>query len=369
MADDNKTRQDPEKWQIRAEDGSIFGPATIDVLLSWARDGRLSPTHVISRDGETWTPVTAHPELQMDWVSEISPGRFYGPIHRDALEELVCGGTIGGELPRFVRSTVPGESPEELRAENESLRKQIEALRADFTERAAALEESLRLSDALADELRGKLETRDLDFEAERQAFRANESKLQAEAQALRAAESKWKADCASAGKKVETVESQLQQSLSRERVHAADKARIAELENELSASRTKLEAFQKEAEDSSASSRKNLRDAETALLAERENFRKFREEAQGAVGRIRDMRMREDSLRKLLQQATDLLQQASKESAPEIIEEGVLLQQEESGATPPPPPQPDLVLSAIEAQAQREIRKLDGATKKKLFK
>ena len=81
-------------WKVKAEDGSVFGPASMATLLAWARDGRLAASHVISSDGKTWTPVASHSELAMDWIAEISPGKFYGPIHRDALDELLRNGTL-----------------------------------------------------------------------------------------------------------------------------------------------------------------------------------------------------------------------------------------------------------------------------------
>lgn len=361
-----------DKWQVRAEDGSVFGPATMDALLAWARDGRLSPAHVISCDGERWTPVTSRPELRMDWVSEISPGRFYGPIHRDALDELVRSGTIDDGLPCFVRASSPGDSPALLRAENASLKAQLESLRKDFSERAAALEESVRKADAAAEDLRGRLETRDLEFEAERQAFRAGESRLQAEAQALRASESKWKADCAAACKRAEALDGRLRQAATREKAREAAAARIAELEKELAMAAGRLEAAREKCEAVSAEGRKNVRDAETALLAEREDFRKYREDAQAAVSRLKDVRMREESIRKLLQQASSILDESAKSAsdASGLIEDGVLLQNPaDVKSTPPPAPGPDVVLGAIEAQAQREIRKLDGKSRKGFFK
>ena len=40
-------------WKVKAEDGSVFGPASMATLLAWARDGRLAASHVISSDGKT----------------------------------------------------------------------------------------------------------------------------------------------------------------------------------------------------------------------------------------------------------------------------------------------------------------------------
>ena len=57
-------------WKVKAEDGSVFGPASMATLLAWARDGRLAASHVISTDGKAWTPVASHPELAMNWIAE-----------------------------------------------------------------------------------------------------------------------------------------------------------------------------------------------------------------------------------------------------------------------------------------------------------
>ena len=77
------------QWRVRTEKGDVFGPADLATLQAWARDGRLAPTHQICADGATWEPVTALRELEMDWVAEVTSGSFYGPIHRDAMNELL----------------------------------------------------------------------------------------------------------------------------------------------------------------------------------------------------------------------------------------------------------------------------------------
>ena len=383
------------KWRIRAEDGSIFGPAAMAALLAWARDGRLSPGHLVSSDGENWVPVTSLRELSMDWVAEVSPGRFYGPINHDAVTDLIRSKEIAPDVPTFVRVSSLDESPATLRAENESLRRQLAALREDFSRRASELEAGVSAAEALQAELRGQLDTRDMDFEAERQSFKAVETSLRADlakaeaerkksadAEAsLRADFAKAEADC----KKASVVESQLQaeiarlkadvaklesrssalakqveQSSGRERAHAADAARIAELEKQIEEGEAERRRLREEVEAKEADARRGIREAESALLKERDDHARLRTEAQAALDRAKAARLREESVCKLLRQALSAFDDAGDG---EVIEDGeaILLSDEADDAPRPLPPRPDLVLNAIEAQAQRELQKLQG--------
>ena len=76
------------RWRIKGERGEVFGPVDLETLKTWAREGRLAPTHQVS-DGDTgWKPVTYLEALEMEWVTEVSPGSFFGPIHQLALESF-----------------------------------------------------------------------------------------------------------------------------------------------------------------------------------------------------------------------------------------------------------------------------------------
>lgn len=290
MAGDNKDAV----WKVRAEDGSVFGPASMATLLAWARDGRLAATHTISKDGTNWTPVASHPELSMDWIAEISPGTFFGPIHKDAMEELVRDGTLSAEAPRYTRVRDSGDDPSALKGELAALRAETDALRADFVARASKLEEELAAAEAASAEIKAQLETRDLEFEAERQGFKAAETRMQAE--------------LAKAGKKAETLAEQVRQDGGRARSRAADEARIAELEAKLAAQDDTAKKAKVQADAEVADARRALRDAETALQSEKDAFARFRAEAQGATSRLKALEIREESLRKLLQQISAVM-------------------------------------------------------------
>ncbi len=292
------TEAKEQTWKVKAEDGSVFGPASMATLLAWARDGRLAASHVISTDGQTWTPVASHPELAMNWIAEISPGKFYGPIHRDALDELVRNGTIGADAPQYVRTRSADDHPAHLRERNAELAAQIEALRTSFESQATKFEEELEAAEKANADLKAQLETRDLEFEAERQDFRAKESKMQAE--------------LAKAEKRSETLSAQVQQTEGRGRTRAADAARIAELESKAAALEEALNKLRAESSEAAAESRRAFRETDTALQKERADFAHFRSEAQAGASRLKALEIREESIRKLLQQAAAIMAEST---------------------------------------------------------
>ncbi len=98
------------EWLVRNDKSERFGPVGLEVLQEWARDGRLAPTNEVSLDGVRWQPVTAVAELEMVWVAEVSPGGFYGPIHYDALQELIREGSIAADARLFVRGGPEAEA-------------------------------------------------------------------------------------------------------------------------------------------------------------------------------------------------------------------------------------------------------------------
>ena len=71
-----------EEWFVRTDDGKVYGPAGVESLVSWAKDGRIEPSCFLSRDRINWTPAQLMPELEMEWLVETEPGRVYGPFNR-----------------------------------------------------------------------------------------------------------------------------------------------------------------------------------------------------------------------------------------------------------------------------------------------
>jgi hypothetical protein len=103
IAPQQKKTGGERRWLVKNDQGETFGPVDIETLKLWARDSRLAPTNTVSENGTAWRPVTQISELEMDWVAEVSPGSFYGPIHRQALETLKKEGSIAADAMTFQR--------------------------------------------------------------------------------------------------------------------------------------------------------------------------------------------------------------------------------------------------------------------------
>ena len=106
------------QWYLRTQD-ETFGPESKNRLLEWARLGRIQPGQEISSDGETWTPATEVPFLDMRWSIDIGDGRPRGPFNKAAAQALLSSGRLppGSRLvevrPPFETSTPPPPPKEE----------------------------------------------------------------------------------------------------------------------------------------------------------------------------------------------------------------------------------------------------------------
>ena len=97
------------QWYLRTQD-ETFGPESRERMLEWARLGRIQPGQEISSDGETWTPATEVPFLDMRWSIDIGDGHPRGPFNKAAAQALVAS----GRLPpgsRVVEVRPPFEEP------------------------------------------------------------------------------------------------------------------------------------------------------------------------------------------------------------------------------------------------------------------
>ena len=81
------------QWYLRTQD-ETFGPESKNRLLEWARLGRIQPGQEISPDGETWTPATEVPFLDMRWSIDIGDGRPRGPFNKAAAQSLLSSGRL-----------------------------------------------------------------------------------------------------------------------------------------------------------------------------------------------------------------------------------------------------------------------------------
>jgi len=80
--------QQKKNWFLRKNDGSEYGPVSLNDLLRWSAQCRIIAGNAVSTDREEWTPVETLPELKMDWVALRADGKEYGPFALEAVQEL-----------------------------------------------------------------------------------------------------------------------------------------------------------------------------------------------------------------------------------------------------------------------------------------
>ena len=83
-----------KEWFVRTEDGKVYGPADVDSLVEWAKDGRVEPSCFLSRDRINWTPAQLMPELEMEWLVETEPGKVYGPFNRALVISMYAANSV-----------------------------------------------------------------------------------------------------------------------------------------------------------------------------------------------------------------------------------------------------------------------------------
>lgn len=86
---------DESHWYLRkAHDGSQFGPIPFSQLKQWAADAQVSPLDRVSTDEQTWIKAPMVPELEMDYLIEVSLDHYYGPTTVGAIREFLEAGEI-----------------------------------------------------------------------------------------------------------------------------------------------------------------------------------------------------------------------------------------------------------------------------------
>ena len=84
-----------QTWYLQKyEDETLFGPMPFDQLKQWAFDAQVSPLDKISHDGTTWVKAPMVPDLEMDYLVEVSPDQYYGPTTFGAIREFLQIGEI-----------------------------------------------------------------------------------------------------------------------------------------------------------------------------------------------------------------------------------------------------------------------------------
>ncbi len=89
-----------QTWYLmKNDDGTIFGPISFELLQQWSLDAQISPLDKVSNDEKNWVKAPMVPELEMDFLIEVSPDQFYGPTTLGAVREFLKAGEIGAETP------------------------------------------------------------------------------------------------------------------------------------------------------------------------------------------------------------------------------------------------------------------------------
>lgn len=164
------------QWTIRTEKGQTFGPASLETMRQWASDGRVAPTSEASQNGTNWVPVTVL-DLDMDWIAEVSPATFYGPIHRNAIDELIRDGSLSASAACFNRVKPDAPAANHLLAQMQV----AETARHEAETRAETLERQLNEVQRARDQAFADLKARDHEFDAERQELKAAHNRAQAD--------------------------------------------------------------------------------------------------------------------------------------------------------------------------------------------
>jgi hypothetical protein len=94
-------------YLLKKEEKEPFGPVTLDQLKRWAQTAQISPMDLISRDGEVWIKAPMNPELEMDWLIQLSVDQFYGPTTIGAVNEFLDAGEI--DVETLLVNCVTGE--------------------------------------------------------------------------------------------------------------------------------------------------------------------------------------------------------------------------------------------------------------------
>src|SRR6476469_6645543 len=96
-----------QAWFLRKhEDGNIFGPLPFAQLARWASSAQVAPHDGVSTDQINWLKAPMLPELEMDWLVEVTTERFYGPTTLGAIQEFLRLGEINGDT--FVINSCDG---------------------------------------------------------------------------------------------------------------------------------------------------------------------------------------------------------------------------------------------------------------------
>ncbi len=161
---------DSQNWFLmKHDDGSVFGPVNFEQLYQWALEAQVSPLDKVSTDGKSWMKAPMVPELEMDYLVEVSPNHYYGPTTGGAVKEFVRMGEITSDSVVTNCRNGSQQTVRELPSlrEEEPIRTSI---RLSLQQRVRELEEALleeRRARESAEARCEKLEARLSEFSAE----------------------------------------------------------------------------------------------------------------------------------------------------------------------------------------------------------
>ena len=138
-------------WYVKNADGKVFGPVDDAKLLTWVKDGRVEPFAGISNDLQKWKLASLEPFLEMDWLVESEPGRFYGPTHRAVIDDLIKSKAIS-ESCRIYRDDHGGAVEREVSAARDEAEKAMEEMRVEAEKAMTELKNDAERSLAAKDE-------------------------------------------------------------------------------------------------------------------------------------------------------------------------------------------------------------------------
>ncbi len=84
----------PNLYLLKAEDSEVFGPVDFKQITAWATAAQISPLDKISSDQHTWFKAPMVPELEMDWLIELTTEQLYGPTTLGAIQEFLNLGEV-----------------------------------------------------------------------------------------------------------------------------------------------------------------------------------------------------------------------------------------------------------------------------------
>lgn len=315
-----------KKWYLRTTDGKIFGPIDLETLKEWVRDGRVEPFAGISYDLKNWALAALKSELEMDWIVESEPGRFYGPTHRAVVDDLQRQGALPDGC-RIYRDDHDG------------------ALMAEAHERVAEWKHAFEMQKAAAEaEARKRVSA-----EASVQRADAEAAAMRASALETKKALENAKSDIESLGADMAALRAQLEASRKETAFH---KNQLDTVRNECEKQRTTI-----------ASLKAIVDGIENVKARHRQELAELRNAAQ------REIEFRDDEIADLREQLVAIASPRKRHWESEAVEPAAVI------AEPPPPAAKSFfndrnnsALAALERQAQSEIARMGADNFRKIF-